>query len=1010
MNLKNEPWEDILSFWTITNIAKPLSISSSSLKIEENKLKSFIKDKIFNVDFKKEIWEVNLGRINNQKIINLFNEKEYYHDKTSTLAKLNLEFKRNSKNEVNFSYLSGTIKLSNFLFIFDEILARKITKINKDINNIHFSNFVNALNKTIDEKCDYIFMKEFGLEEKYFELEEFQVKLLNFLKKIKESILDKIQTKEIKAFVEFLIYMGKWNEDKLDLPNFFEKGLIELKESLKKNKSEEFINFIEANKKNEMDNPKSQNRDFLEKITDPKNLSLAKWPSKHNLSFMQLVSLNVFLTKPNKIFSVNGPPGTGKTTLLKEVFANLIFEKANFINQHEKNGKSIFQAINQDNEEWNYYSFKEEFFKTNIIVSSSTNNAVENITKEFSNNDENFSKHKGYFEDFLNQSKTLSKNTWGLLSFPLGKQENWKKLMELFQKKDGKFYFKIKKDNLDFEKSLKDFEKTSQKVKDLKTRISGEYENIKENFHFIKTFKNKTTQKVNHLNTLIKKLKQLNLEKIRLQKLIDSENQKMTFLEKIKRIFFISKIWKEISKNKNLLKRNIQEIEKTEQEKEFTKEEIFNLEQERQDKIKSLQIYQKVFGKSYAYPSIDEAGNIKNDFFEEIINSKSNNYADNHLVSPWQNEELDKERENLFFSALNLIQEFILSKKYGQKIKTNLKELFDEKLGKNFHNSPEKTKHLLTTVNLLIPIISTTLHSSGKMFENFKENEIGNVFIDEAGQVEPLTAINLLYKAKKALILGDPQQLEVVLDLKTTLLKELGKFFKIPNLFKDEKLSLQNLADYQNEYYEIINKEKVGTTLIVHRRCQNPMFEISNKISYDNRMVQVVLPKSKKNKYIFSKSKFQDVKSSLTTKSQNHFIKEQYNFLMKEIEKATKTPEELEKELFIISPFKSVEKELKKLLRKEQKNRFTDKFIKNNVGTVHTFQGKEASEVVLLLGCDRNSEGAINWVAKNANLLNVAVTRAKNRIVIIGEKNLWHERKYFKDAIEILEKNSNFTK
>lgn len=49
---------------------------------------------------------------------------------------------------------------------------------------------------------------------------------------------------------------------------------------------------------------------------------------------MQQVALNLIIAnskeKEGFIFSVNGPPGTGKTTLLKDVFANIIFEKVKF--------------------------------------------------------------------------------------------------------------------------------------------------------------------------------------------------------------------------------------------------------------------------------------------------------------------------------------------------------------------------------------------------------------------------------------------------------------------------------------------------------------------------------------------------------------------------------------------------------------------------------------------------------------------------------------------------------
>ena len=59
----------------------------------------------------------------------------------------------------------------------------------------------------------------------------------------------------------------------------------------------------------------------------------------------------------------------------------------------------------------------------------------------------------------------------------------------------------------------------------------------------------------------------------------------------------------------------------------------------------------------------------------------------------------------------------------------------------------------------------------------------------------------------------------------------------------------------------------------------------------------------------------------------------------------------------------------------------------NNVGTVHTFQGQGTDEVIFLLGCDKNATGAANWV--NRNIVNVAVTRAKFRIYLVGDRTVW---------------------
>lgn len=63
------------------------------------------------------------------------------------------------------------------------------------------------------------------------------------------------------------------------------------------------------------------------------------------------------------------------------------------------------------------------------------------------------------------------------------------------------------------------------------------------------------------------------------------------------------------------------------------------------------------------------------------------------------------------------------------------------------------------------------------------------------------------------------------------------------------------------------------------------------------------------------------------------------------------------------------------------------------MGTVHTFQGKEAKIVYFVLGADESSKGAARWVFSNPNLMNVAATRAKEEFYIIGDKKLYENLK-----------------
>lgn len=58
--------------------------------------------------------------------------------------------------------------------------------------------------------------------------------------------------------------------------------------------------------------------------------------------------------------------------------------------------------------------------------------------------------------------------------------------------------------------------------------------------------------------------------------------------------------------------------------------------------------------------------------------------------------------------------------------------------------------------------------------------------------------------------------------------------------------------------------------------------------------------------------------------------------------------------------------------------------------TIHTFQGREADTVILLLGAPKASQHrARQWAASPPNIINVAVSRAKQNLYVIGSAAAW---------------------
>ena len=154
---------------------------------------------------------------------------------------------------------------------------------------------------------------------------------------------------------------------------------------------------------------------------------------------------------------------------------------------------------------------------------------------------------------------------------------------------------------------------------------------------------------------------------------------------------------------------------------------------------------------------------------------------------------------------------------------------------------------LFNTVFLLTPVLSTTFASAGNMLSSIRRpREIGCLIVDEAGQAAPQMALGSLYRCRRAIVVGDPKQVEPVVTDELDLIKQV-----IQNDFtcwyQSKTHSVQGFADRLNPIgttYREVWEKKPGwdAPLVVHRRCISPMFELSNILSYNQIMRQQTIP------------------------------------------------------------------------------------------------------------------------------------------------------------------------
>jgi len=223
--------------------------------------------------------------------------------------------------------------------------------------------------------------------------------------------------------------------------------------------------------------------------------------------------------------------------------------------------------------------------------------------------------------------------------------------------------------------------------------------------------------------------------------------------------------------------------------------------------------------------------------------------------------------------------------------------------------------------------------------------------------------------------------------------------------YMDKTISVQEFADRLNSYgsyiKDSVNEDAkpiwIGCPLIVHRRCINPMFDISNELSYD-RTMKMQTAKAKKedeSKFVMETSYWINVTGEEIGRK-NHFITSQGEKALDIIVSSFKKHNEIP-DLFVISPFTTVIEGIKQMVNQSAELKThkdeVEIWLDNYCGTVHKFQGKEAKEVIFILGCDKKASGAVRGL--KPNILNFAAIRAKYRLYIIGDYNVWKKSKIF---------------
>ena len=373
--------------------------------------------------------------------------------------------------------------------------------------------------------------------------------------------------------------------------------------------------------------------------------------------------------------------------------------------------------------------------------------------------------------------------------------------------------------------------------------------------------------------------------------------------------------------------------------------------------------------------------------------------------APWLDASWNTARTDVFLAALDLHQ--ALLRTAGKSARLLLSAAIDAVRGKIPGDvSSETHRAAWQGLFLLVPVISTTFASVGRMLGHVGAEAFGWLLIDEAGQATPQAAVGAVWRSRRVVAVGDPLQLEPVLTVLHTTQARLCKHHGVDHRWTPDRLSVQTVVDEVTPVGTSLESSTrriwVGSPLRVHRRCDDPMFSIVNEAVYDGLMISGVASRSDPLSLSVDEhghplpgerpvptTRWFDVRSA---DSKNHWVPA-------EGEKVDEILRDLlgryglaPKDILVVTPFRAVADGLKSTVAKVQRDEAPDGQ-RITCGTVHVSQGKEAKAVVFVLG--GGTVGAREWAAGRPNLFNVAVSRAQHRLFVVGDRESWKDLPYF---------------
>lgn len=374
------------------------------------------------------------------------------------------------------------------------------------------------------------------------------------------------------------------------------------------------------------------------------------------------------------------------------------------------------------------------------------------------------------------------------------------------------------------------------------------------------------------------------------------------------------------------------------------------------DKISYIKIYVNAFRKLYSkrqeYDNCTSADILKAEvdrFYQNLLNA-SKNYVCNKIRHV---------RSTLSYNDVSSINEYAeaLEKLVWRNAYKSIKDEMRYKIRLSYR-----------TVLKAFPIWITTNLSADKSIP-LLPGMYDYLIIDEASQCDIASALPLMYRARNVVILGDPFQLRHICTLTRSMDQYLAHRENVGNLWLQMSYRNKSLYDLAEHISGMINKPVYW--LLEHYRCHRSIIGFSNDRFYQNKLI-FHDKEYDKSDGIMTGIIWADVGFNDGTDKTNV---DEVNYIKKQLKKYSHNELFNKLSVGVVTPFR------------RQANILNEQLKEFNVvvGTAHRYQGDEKDIIFFSTVINPSTaDRTIRWINHTENLVNVAVSRARRGIVIVG--------------------------